>query len=66
MTDPMPEVTVVFDDGEESVKLFSYYPDEINFSAGEFIGLTEREARQLRHKKDLAYLQGGPAGDVRF
>ncbi len=65
ITDPMPEVTVVFEDGV-SLMLFSYYPDEINFSADEFIGLTEQEARQLRGTKDLAYLQGGPAGDARF
>ncbi len=54
--DKMPEVIATFTD--DSVKtLFSYYPDEISFSPSEFIGLTEDEARQLRHKKDVRYLQ---------
>jgi len=54
--DPMPKVTAKFDDGTEK-HLFEYYPDEISFTASEFIGLTEREARDLRTKKDIAYLQ---------
>jgi hypothetical protein len=54
--DPMPKVTVKFEDGTEKV-LFSFYPDEISFRAEEFVGLTEQEARTLRHKRDVAYLR---------
>lgn len=54
--DPMPEVTVTFDDGTTKT-LFDYYPDEIRFTPDEFVGLTEREARDLRHRKDVAYLR---------
>ena len=56
MFDSMPEVKVEFDDGSKET-LFSFYPDEINFSESEFIGLTEEQARGLRHKKDVAYLR---------
>ena len=52
----MPKVNATFDNGERK-DLFSFYPDEIDFSVGEFIGLTEREAHNLRHKKDVAYLR---------
>jgi hypothetical protein len=52
----MPKVNVTFDNGERK-DLFSFYPDEISFSVGEFVGLTEREAHNLRHKKDVAYLR---------
>ena len=37
--------------------LFDFYPDELSFSKEEFIGLTEKEAEELFHKKDIAYLQ---------
>jgi len=56
MFGPMPRVTVVYEDGEKE-ELFQYYPDEISFSPSEFVGLTREEAFQLRHKKDVAYLQ---------
>lgn len=52
----MPKVNATFDNGERK-DLFSFYPDEISFSAGEFVGLTEDEARTLFHKKDVAYLR---------
>ena len=52
----MPKVTVTLDNGEHK-DLFSFYPDEISFSSGEFIGLTEQEAYSLHHKKDVAYLR---------
>jgi hypothetical protein len=54
--DPMPSVTARFDDGTERV-LFSFYPDEITFTESELVGLTAREAGQLRYRKDKAYLQ---------
>jgi hypothetical protein len=56
LCDPMPEVFATLEDGQE-ILLFSYYPDEISFTPSEFVGLTEAEARQLRHKKDVAYLR---------
>jgi len=54
--DPMPVVSVTLEDGEEK-ELFSYYPDEINFTEQEFVGLTVAQAMELRHKKDVSYLQ---------
>lgn len=56
MFDPMPEVRVVFEDGTEKT-LFEFYPDEISFVPSEFVGLTEQEAHELRHKKDVAFLR---------
>lgn len=55
--DPMPKVMVVLDGETEERELFDYYPDEISFTSDEFIGLTEQEARNLKGKKDTAYLQ---------
>lgn len=52
----MPKVNATFDNGERK-DLFSFFPDEISFSAGEFVGLTEDEAYSLHHKKDVAYLR---------
>lgn len=54
--DPMPEVWVTYEDGEEE-KLFSYYPDEISFDESEFVGLTREKAMSLYTKKDVAYLR---------
>jgi hypothetical protein len=56
MFDP-PAVMVKYEGSEEFVQLFTYYPDEISFSSSEFIGLTEEEGRQLKFKKDKAFLQ---------
>lgn len=56
LLDPMPIVYVTFQDGTEK-KLFDYYPDELSFTALEFVGLTEEEAHLLKLKKDKAYLQ---------
>ena len=65
LLDPMPEVTATFDDGSVKV-LFDYYPDEISFTPGDFVGLTEIEGRLLKGKRDRAYLQApGPAGNAR-
>jgi hypothetical protein len=54
--DPMPKVIATFEDGEIK-ELFEFYPDEIDFDKEEFIGLTEKEARRLKYKKDINYLQ---------
>lgn len=56
MFDAMPVITATFDDGTKK-ELFSYYPDEIQFSEAELIGLTEAEVGSLRVKKDVRYLQ---------
>ena len=56
LSDPMPRVNATFDDGTTKT-LFTFYPDELSFAEREFIGLTEEEARQLRSKKDIAYLR---------
>lgn len=56
MFDPMPTVSAKFDDGAE-LELFEYYPDEISFTAEEFVGLTLSEATALRQQKDKAYIQ---------
>lgn len=56
MFDPMPEVWVTYEDGEEE-KLFSYFPDEISFAASEFVGLTREQAMSLYTKKDINYLR---------
>jgi len=56
MYDPMPEVRVFFDNGEEKI-LFDYFPDEISFTENEFIGLTEEAAKRLRTEKDIKFLQ---------
>lgn len=57
MFDPMPEVWAKFEGETEEQKLFSFYPDEISFSPGEFIGLTRTEAGRLFHRKDVEYLR---------
>lgn len=56
LVDPMPQVWVTYEDGEEEM-LFDYYPDEISFSPGEFVGLTRYQALRLRTKKDVEYLR---------
>lgn len=55
--DPLPKVQVRLDGGTEWTEVFEYYPDEISFTAHEFLGLTVQEAVSLKHKKDVAYLQ---------
>ncbi len=51
----IPVVFVTINDEEE--RLFDYYPDELSFHSGEFIGLTREEAIDLKRKKDVAYLR---------
>ena len=52
----MPEVKVTYEDGKEEV-LFDFYPDEMSFTEEEFIGLTRKEAKRLKFKKDKQFLQ---------
>ena len=54
--DPMPQVHVTMENGEEEF-LFEYYPDEISFTPDEFVGLTIDECRHLKFVKDKRYLQ---------
>ena len=56
MLEQLPRVIATFNDNTTKT-LFEYYPDELSFTEQEFIGLTERQAHDLRHAKDVAYLQ---------
>lgn len=54
------EVLVRFEGGEGDDPphlLMTYYPDELTFTASEFIGLTKEQALRLFHDKDVAYLR---------
>jgi len=53
--DAMPKVIATMEDGKTQ-EVFEYYPDEISFTADEFIGLTLDEARHLKYIKDKLYL----------
>jgi hypothetical protein len=44
-------------ENDEQEKLFSFYADELSFSSKELVGLTADEARDLKVKKDTAYLR---------
>lgn len=46
-----------YDDGTVNDRVRRYYPDEIFFYEEEFIGLTEKQANDLMHTRDLAYLR---------
>lgn len=50
-------VNVNLDDAPKGIRLFEFEPNEISFSNAELIGLTIKEAHELYHKKDVAYLQ---------
>jgi hypothetical protein len=54
--DPLPVVWVTLEGGQEE-QLFDYYPNEITFAPAEFIGLTIREARELKLRKDRDFLK---------
>jgi len=49
-TDPLPKVTVKYDDGTSEV-LFDYMPDEVQFTESEFVGLTREEALALHSER---------------
>ena len=53
--DPV-KIFATFSDNSEEF-LFSYFDDEIYFDESELIGLTEEEAHDLFHRKDVAYLR---------
>lgn len=50
------DVVAVLDDGS-TVTLFRYFPDELHFSANDFVGRTVDEARALRHRRDVDWLR---------
>lgn len=50
------EVHVTYEDGTAE-QLFSYYVDELSFTTQEFVGLTRKQAFDLRLKRDTAYLR---------
>lgn len=52
----MPAVTVTYDD-DTTEELFTFYPDELHFTADEFVGLTREQALALRSERDRAYLR---------
>lgn len=54
--DAMPQVWVTLEDNNEQF-LFEFYPDEIDFTEQEFVGLTIDEAKHLKFKKDKNFLQ---------
>ena len=49
-------VMVTMEGGTEMI-LCSYYPDELSFEPEEFLGLTMYQARDLYHRRDVAYLK---------
>mgnify|MGYP007047043593 CR=1 FL=1 len=54
--DDPPKVTVELEDGTVEV-LFTFFPEEISFTEDELIGMTVKEARDLKVQKDLAHLR---------
>ena len=54
----MQSVVATMSDGSVQ-DVFQFYSDEISFSERELVGLTIDEMKQLRFKKDVAYIQGG-------
>lgn len=49
-------VHATLEDGSET-DVFSYYTDELTFTAEEFVGLTVSEASKLFHDRDIAWLR---------
>lgn len=54
--EPMPQIFITLENNKEDF-LFEFYPDEISFSQEELVGLTVEEAKNLKFKKDKAFLQ---------
>lgn len=50
------KVMVTFEDGSEQIA-FSYFADELSFTAEQFVGKTLEEARQIHYRADVAYLR---------
>jgi hypothetical protein len=50
------EVIATMEDGDKEF-IFAWFDDELSFTKTEFLGLTIEEARDLKQKRDVAYLQ---------
>lgn len=50
------EAVAIMDDGSEKI-VFHWFSDELQFTTAELIGLTAKEAGDLKQKRDIAYLQ---------
>ena len=48
-------VFVWYDEKSDWFLLFTYYPNELTFDQDEFIGLTDKEALDLRNQRDHEY-----------
>ena len=58
IVDPMVNVVEVWLNEEPDWQvLFTFYPNELIFSEEEFIGLSVKEALNLRLERDLEYLR---------
>ena len=56
----LPKVVVMFEDSKgeiSSEELFDFYPDEISFSENELLGLSRKEAFELKRQKDEDWLR---------
>ena len=56
----LPKVVVMLQDSKgeiSSEELFDFYPDEIQFAESELIGLTRKEAFELKRQKDEDWLR---------
>jgi len=51
------EAVATMDDGTTEVYIVCWFGDELSFSPSEFVGLTAEEARDLKQRKDISYLQ---------
>jgi CRISPR/Cas system CMR-associated protein Cmr3 (group 5 of RAMP superfamily) len=51
------EFRATMEDGSKDVFVFAWFSDELTFKAEEIVGLTIEEARDLKQKRDIAYLQ---------
>ena len=50
------DVVATLSDGN-TVTLFRYFPDELRFTPSDFVGRSVEEARALRHRRDVDWLQ---------
>lgn len=52
-----PKVVRATFSGTAVKDLFEFYSDELHFAPAEFIGLTETQARDLHHRRDVEWLR---------
>ncbi|MET0528974.1 MAG: hypothetical protein ABW003_11650 [Microvirga sp.] len=51
------EAVATMSDGTTNVYVVCWFSDELTFIPNEFVGLTIKEARDLKQQKDIAYLR---------